>query len=122
MKNQKVKANTLFNYTAKSVYSLLHEGINTMLSGDASTMTSSIPASIRKSCLVQGFNMLLPHPTEIKSRLGIQSMPKKCAPPYLLRGVGIGLQGYPEMSCGQIHVNKDLKIKTYPATCKIFVQ
>ena len=118
------KINMLINYPAKSLYSLLHKGIATTWAGDPAFVTKPpTPSNIDTSCLVWGFNIRGAQPWVMKSRVGVQSQSKKCEPPYVLRGVGIGLQGHKqEMSCGEIHVNKDFSIKPYPATCRIFVQ
>ena len=58
----------------------------------------------------------------MKSRIGVQSQTTNCNSPYMVRGVGIGLQGYSDVSCGEIHVNKDLSKKVFPATCAVYVQ
>lgn len=124
------KANTskdatsiVMNYTAPSLHSALHSGVKKTLSADLSTIQT--PPNIDSSCLVQGFNILGPPPWVIKSRIGVETKPlSRCLLPYLVRGVGIGLQGFPNLSCGEFIISNSSLIPTeiYPAFCKIYIQ
>jgi len=111
----------VMNYTSPSLHSALHSGVKTWLA-DLSTIKT--PPNIDKSCLVQGFNMLGPHPWDVKSRIGVESQSMKCASPYLVHGVGIGLQGFPDLSCGEIIISNSSLTATeiYTAVCKIYIQ
>lgn len=85
------------------------------------------PSGIDTSCFVQGFNMTAAHPLmTIKSRVGVQSQPQRCAPPYLVRGVGIAYQLndpiIPEISCGEIISYPGTKPDIYAGFCRIFIQ
>ena len=94
----------VMNYTARSLYSVLHSGAKTTWATGFSTVKT--PPNIDKSCLLQGFNMLGPHPWVIKSRIGVETQPQsRCPLPYLVRGVGIGFQDYRNLSCGEIIIS-----------------
>ncbi|XP_066018966.1 uncharacterized protein [Pocillopora verrucosa] len=113
----------LVNYTEQSLYTALEKGIKMSwhVGHDA---TSNIPLSIDKSCLIQGFNMLGPHPWNIKSRVGVESQPVHwCNLPYLVRGVGIGysFRGKSQISCGDVIIRGHFK-ETHPAFCRIYIQ
>jgi len=113
----------VMNYTAPSLYSALHSGVKKTWAADFSTIKT--PPNIDKSCLVQGFNMLGPHPWVIKSRIGVESQPQsRCPFPYLVRGVGIGFQEHPQVSCGEIIISNHSYIpaEVYTAYCKIYIQ
>ena len=116
----------LVNHTTESLYSALHEGVEEMLITNFSTIELFpwTPSSINKSCLIQRFNSPGPFPYMIKSRVGVESQTAKCDFPYLVRGVGIGYLGAPEMSCGEITIDpsSDPTVKRYPAFCRIYVQ
>ncbi|KAL9980368.1 hypothetical protein ACROYT_G008944 [Oculina patagonica] len=114
-------ATLLMNHTARSLYSVLHDGAKKTLPADLTTIET--PPDIDKSCLIQGFNMHGPYPWAIKSRVGVESQHLKCPLPYLVRGVGIGFQGDAEMSCGELIIRHSyLPVETYPALCKVFIQ
>lgn len=123
------KTTIQLNYTAGSLYSAFQEGINNSWPADFSTMTQFpwTPPAINTSCFVQGFNLIAKHPRmTIKSRVGVQSQPLRCAQPYLVRGFGIGYQRYypqiPEISCGEI-ISRPRNIpETHPAFCTIYIQ
>ena len=116
----------LVNHTAQSLHSVLHEGVKKTFPIDLSTIKT--PPNVDKNCLIQGFNMLGPHPWEIKSRVGVESQPVQWCPiPYLVRGVGIGSQGTPAISCGEFiityskpYVNP--RINAFPAFCVMYIQ
>ena len=112
------------NHTAESLYSVFHDGVNKTRPVDLTTIKT--PPNIDKSCLIQGFNMPGPHPWAIKSRVGVQSQPlKRCALPYLVRGVGIGCnqQEYSQISCGEFIINySHPQIEAYPAICRVYIQ
>ena len=113
----------VMNYTAPSLYSALFSGVMKTWAADLSSIKT--PPNIDKSCLVQGFNMLGPHPWVIKSRIGVESQSQfQCAPPYLVKGVGIGLQGFPKLSCGEIITSNHSLTppEIYTAFCKIYIQ
>ena len=115
----------VMNYTAPSLLSALHSGANKTWAADSSTIKT--PPNIDKSCLVQGFNMLGPHPWVIKSRIGVETqLQSRCPLPYLVRGVGIGFQEYPKLSCGEIIINSSgeqkPKVEIYPAFCGVYIQ
>lgn len=113
----------LMNYTAPSLHSVLRSGATKTWAANLSTIKT--PPKIDKSCLVQGFNMLGPHPWVIKSRIGVESQSQfQCAPPYLVKGVGIGLQGFPKLSCGEIITSNHSLTppEIYTAFCKIYIQ
>ena len=115
----------LMNYTAPSLHSVLRSGATKTWAANLSTIKT--PPKIDKSCLVQGFNMLGPHPWTIKSRIGVETQPQnRCSLPYLVRGVGIGFQQYPYLSCGEIiigySVDKKTKVEIYPALCTVYIQ
>lgn len=121
----------MLNHTAPSLYSILREGIMKTMEADLSTtkLFPWSPSSIQKSCFIQGFNLNLPNPWSIKSRIGIQSqsLAGGCFQPYLVRGVGIGFHGNSNMSCGEIIIDyrnpgSYPPIKTYPAFCRIYIQ
>lgn len=113
----------LVNYTEQSLYTALEKGMKMSwhVGHDA---TSNTPPSIDKSCLIQGFNMLGPHPWNIKSRVGVESQPVHwCNLPYLVRGVGIGysFRGKSQISCGDVIIRGHFK-ETHPAFCRIYIQ
>ena len=112
----------LFNYGAASLYSALHSGGNQTLASDLSTITT--PLNIDESCLMQGFNLTEPHPWMIKSRIGVASQPRnECTLPYLVRGVGIDLQGHQEISCGELIIGKsNASVEVSPAFCRVYIQ
>ena len=123
----------LLNYTAGSLHSAFQEGITNTWPADFSTMEKFpwTPSKINTSCFVQGLNLIagtLWHPgMTIKSRIGMQSQPLRCAQPYLVRGVGIGYQQHHppirEISCGEIIISRQMpKIKTHQAFCRIYIQ
>ena len=126
------RATILLNYTAMSLYSAFNGGISKAWPADVSSLkqSPSTPNNIDTSCLVQGFNLTALHPRMvIKSRIGVQSEPQKCAPPYLVRGVGIAYsyQLYhsriPEISCGEIILSyPGDQPQTYAALCRIYIQ
>ena len=113
----------LMNYTAQSLYSVLHDGAERTSPVDFSTVKT--PPDIDKSCLAQGFNLpvnVTTRPLIIKSRVAVKSRDLNSSPlSYFVRGVGIS---YPGVSCGEIIIinNPYLTVKSYPAFCKIFVQ
>ncbi|KAL9980369.1 hypothetical protein ACROYT_G008945 [Oculina patagonica] len=111
----------LVNHTAQSLYSVLHNGANKTLPSDLTS--TETPPDIDKSCLTQSFNMHGPHPWVIQSRVGVESQHLKCPLPYLVRGVGIGFQGHPGMSCGELIIRHSyLPVETYPAFCRVYIQ
>ncbi|XP_027045585.1 uncharacterized protein LOC113673384 [Pocillopora damicornis] len=110
------------NISANSLYSLLHGGVSKTLTGSPFVIKPWTPQNINTSCLVRGFNIRDTQQGIMKSRVGVQSQTTNCNSPYIVRGVGIGLQGYSDVSCGEIHVNKDLSKKVFPATCAVYVQ
>ena len=116
----------LLNYPAQSLHSALHEGIK-MLPVELSKIT--IPFGIDSGCLVKGLNMHGPASWLIKSRVGVRSKESpSCSMPYLVRGVGIGSQQVPEMSCGEIIISNSTKsppkymLQSFPALCRIYIQ
>jgi len=115
----------VMNYTASSLHSVLRCGAKKTWAADLPTIKT--PPNIDKSCLVQGFNMLGPYPLVIKSRIGMETQPQsRCPLPYLVRGVGIGFQEYPYLSCGEIIISYSGEIKPkveiYPAICGVYIQ
>ena len=119
----KEETSIMMNSTAPSLYSALHSEVTKTWAADPSTIKT--PPNIDKSCLVQGFNMLGPHPMVIKSRIGVETQPQsRCSLPYLVRGVGIGLQGFPDLSCGEIIISNQSYVpsEVYTAVCKIYIQ
>lgn len=115
----------VMNYTAPSLQSVLRSGAKTTLAADSST--SKTPPNIDKRCLVQGFNMRGPHPWIIKSRIGVETQPgSRCPSPYLVRGIGIGFQEYPNLSCGEVIISysgeQKPKVEIYPAFCEVYIQ
>lgn len=110
------------NISANSLYSLLHGGVSKTLTGSPFVIKPWTPQNINTSCLVRGFNIRDTQQGIMKSRVGVQSQTTNCNSPYIVRGVGIGLQGYSDVSCGEMHVNKDLSKKVFPATCAVYVQ
>ena len=113
----------VMNYTAPSLHSVLHRGVRKTWTKDLSTIKTS--PNIDKSCLVQGFNMLGPHSWTIRSRIGVETQ-SRCPLPYLVRGIGIGFQEYPYLSCGEIIISdsgeRKLKVDIYPAFCRVYIQ
>ena len=116
----------LLNYPAQSLHSALHEGIK-ILPVELSKIT--IPFGIDSGCLVKGLNMHGPASWPIKSRVGVRSNESRpCSMPYLVRGVGIGSQQVPEMSCGEIIITNNNKLspkymlQSFPAFCRIYIQ
>ena len=69
------------------------------------------PANVDKSYLLQGFNLRGPHPWVIKSRIGVESQPLKCGLPYIVRGVGNGFHGNPQLSCGEKPTGTDTSFR-----------
>jgi len=119
----KTESSIMMKYTSPSLHSALYSGVKKTWAVDLSTIKT--PPNIDKSCLVQGFNMLGPHPLVIKTRIGVESQPlSRCPLPYLVRGVGIGLQGFPDLSCGEIIISNSSLTPTeiYTAFCKIYIQ
>ena len=113
----------VMNYTAPSLHSALRSGVKRTWAADLSSIKT--PPNIDKRCLVQGFNMLGPHPWAIKSRIGVESQPlSRCPLPYLVHGVGIGLQGFPDLSCGELVISNSSQTPTEicSAFCKIYIQ
>ena len=115
----------VINYTAPSLHSVLCSGAKKTWAADFSIIKT--PPNIDKSCLVQGFNMLGPHPWVIKSRIGVETqLQSRCPLPYLVRGVGIGFQEYPNLSCGEIIISSSgeqkPKVEIYPAFCGVYIQ
>ena len=49
-----------------------------------------------------------PHPWVIRSRVAMVSQPTKCALPYVVRGVAIGVDGNRNLSCGAVTVTNQL--------------
>ena len=89
----------------------------------------TIPFGIDSGCLVKGLNMHGPASWLIKSRVGVRSKESpSCSMPYLVRGVGIGSQQVPEMSCGEIIISNNNKLspkdmlQSFPAICRIYIQ
>lgn len=114
----------LVNYTEKSLYTALEKGMK-MTWHAGHDATSNIPPSIDKGCLIQGFNMLGPHPWNIKSRVGVESQHVPCCNlPYLVRGVGIGFsfRGKSQISCGDVIIRGHFERETHPAFCRIYIQ
>ena len=116
----------LLNYPAQSLHSALHEGIK-ILPVELPKMT--IPFGIDSGCLVKGLNMHGPASWPIKSRVGVRSKESPpCSMPYLVRGIGIGSQQVPEMSCGEIIISNSTKLspkyllQSFPALCRIYIQ
>ena len=116
----------VMNYASPSLYSALHSGVNKTWPAELSTIKT--PPNIGKSCLVQGFNMLGPHPWGIKSRIGVETQPGgPCTSPYFVRGVGIAivgyLQGYHKIHCGELIIRQpSVAVETYPAFCRVYIQ
>jgi len=116
----------VMNYRAPSLRSVLSSGVKKTWPADLSTIKT--PPNIDENCLVQGFNMLGPHPWAIKTRIGVETQPQsQCSLPYLVRGVGIGSQEYPDLSCGEIIISSSSeqkpKVEIYPALfCKVYIQ
>ena len=113
----------LFNYSAQSLYSALHEGINMTWPMDLSTIKT--PRDIDKTCLVQGFNMHGPQRSpRIKSRVGLESQSyPECRYPHLVRGVGIGFRGNLSITCGEIILSYSYpQREAYPTFCRIYIQ
>jgi len=115
----------VMNYTAPSLRSILSNGVTMTWAANFSTIQT--PPNIDKRCLVQGFNMLGPHPWAIKSRIGVETQPGNlCTLPYLVRGVGIGFEEYPHLSCGEIIISssgeKKPKVEIYPGFCGVYIQ
>ena len=89
----------------------------------------TIPFGIDSGCLVKGLNMHGPASWLIKSRVGVSSKESpSCSMPYLVRGVGIGSQQVPEMSCGEIIISNSTKsppkymLQSFPGLCRIYIQ
>ena len=115
----------VMNYTAPSLRSVLSSGAKKTWPADLSTIKT--PPNTDKSCLEQGFNMRGPQSLVIKTRIGVETQPQaQCFLPYLVRGVGIGFQGYPHLSCGEIIISsssyKEPKVEIYPAFCRVYIQ
>ena len=118
----------LVSHSAKSLYSALHEGkYQTWLKGlPHFERFQWTPRDIDTSCFIQGYNVYGPHPWVIRSRVVMVSQPTKCALLYVVRGVGIGVDGNRSLSCGAVTVTKQLSgpvVKTYPSKyCAIYIQ
>ncbi|XP_022786752.1 uncharacterized skeletal organic matrix protein 5-like [Stylophora pistillata] len=114
------------DYIGQSLYSVMNKGIQKTWPEDMSSITT--PINIDKSCLEKGLNMHGSSPWMIKSRVGVASRPKKCALPYMVRGVGIGSLQRPNMNCGEIIISykdnptQNYSIQSFPAFCKIYIQ
>jgi len=123
LNTSKEATSIVMNYTSQSLHSALHSGATKTWAADLSTIKNTL--SIDKSCLVLGFNMLGPHPWVIKSRIGVETQPQgRCPLPYLVLGVGIGFQGFPDLSCGEVIISNSSLTPTeiYTAVCKIYIQ
>ena len=125
------KATILLNYTGRSLHSALQEGVKNTWPADFSTIKQFpwTPANINTDCFVKGFNLIARTLSQlnmtIKSRIGVQSQPPKCAKPYWVRGAGIGYHHplIPEISCGEITISpQNPKPKTHQAFCRIYIQ
>lgn len=123
------KAAILLNYTAKSLHSAFHEGMSKTWPTDfsAKKQFSWTPPNVDRTCFVQGFNLTALHPMmTIQSRVGVQSQPQQCAPPHLVRGVGIAYHldnpSIPDISCGEIISHPGAPPNTYAAFCRIYIQ
>lgn len=112
----------LLNYSAQSLYSALHEGKRMALPVESPKIT--VPFRIDIGCLEKGLNIQVSNPWEIKSRVGIVSyITRQRRSPNLVRGVGIGSQQKPEMSCGEIITcSASSHIQYFPAICRIYIQ
>ena len=66
-----------------------------------------------------------PYPWPILARVGQESKTSfECFEPYMVRGVGVGFPGTPDITCGEITIipASSPPVKRYPALCRIYIQ